>query len=60
MNENKLELIADNLTDVVMTRIYGQEYLNCEDITENKEMSDEWLFYHEVFTKILAEEINVI
>ena len=58
MNDDKLQLIADKLTDIAMEQIFGQEYINCEDITENDEMSREWEYLNENFFELLASELS--
>lgn len=58
MNEDKLQLIADKLTDIAMERTFGQEYINCEDITENDEMSREWEYLNENFFELLKSELD--
>ena len=56
MNDDKLQLIADKLTDIAMEQIFGQEYINCEDITENDEMSREWEYLNDNFFELLISE----
>lgn len=59
MTENKIQAIADKMTDSIMSHIFGQEYNNCKDITENTEMSEEWEFLNETFFNILAKEFKI-
>ena len=56
MNDDKLQMIADKLTDNAMEQIFGQEYINCEDITENDEMSREWEYLNDNFFELLISE----
>ncbi len=56
MNDDKLQLIADKLTDIAMEQKFGQEYINCEDITENDEMSREWEYLNDNFFELLISE----
>lgn len=42
MNIDKIESIADKMTSVAMTEIYGSEFTECEDITEHEGMSKMW------------------
>ena len=58
MNDDKLQLIADKLTDIAMEQKFGQEYINCEDITENDEMSREWEYLNKSFFELLASELS--
>ena len=58
MNDDKLQMIADKLTDNAMEQIFGQEYINCEDITENDEMSRQWEYLNENFFELLASELS--
>lgn len=58
MNDDKLQLIADKLTDIAMEQNFGQEYINCEDITENDEMSREWEYLNENFFELLISELK--
>ena len=56
MNDDKLQMIADKLTDIAMEQKFGQEYINCEDITENDEMSREWEYLNDNFFESLISE----
>ena len=58
MNDDKLQMIADKLTDIVMAYTFGQKYIECEDITENDEMSREWEYLNEDFFELLASELS--
>ena len=51
MNDDKLQLIADKLTDNAMEQKFGQEY-----ITENDEMSREWEYLNDNFFELLISE----
>lgn len=58
MNDDKLQMIADKLTDIAMEQIFGQKYIDCNDITENNEMSREWEYLNENFFELLARELS--
>ena len=56
MNDDKLQMNADKLTDNAMEQKFGQEDINCEDITENDEMSREWEYLNDNFFELLISE----
>lgn len=58
MNDDKLQMLADKLTDIVMAYTFGQKYIECDDITENDEMSREWEYLNENFFELLASELS--
>ena len=58
MNDDKLQMLADKLTDIVMAYTFGQKYIEWEDITENDEMSREWEYLNENFFELLASELS--
>ena len=41
-----------------MAYTFGQKYIECEDITENDEMSREWEYLNENFFELLASELS--
>lgn len=46
MND-KLNKMADDLTDDIMSFVYGERYDNTDDITEDEELSKAWEYINE-------------
>ena len=46
---------ADNVTNAVMGYFFGDEFHNCDDITENHEMNHAWEFINEVVFEELSK-----
>ena len=49
IDEDKVQKLADFATDVVMEERFGKFYTDCDDITEDKLMSDTWEYWNEKF-----------
>ncbi len=45
--EEKLQEMADNLTNEIMSFVYGERFEKCEDITEDDELSGAWEYISE-------------
>lgn len=53
--EDKLNEMADDLTNKIMSYVYGERFTKTEDITEDDELSKAWEYINEnVFGSLWA------
>ena len=45
--EEKLQRMADELTSIIMSYVYGERFDKADDITEDEELSEAWEFINE-------------
>lgn len=45
--EDKLQELADNLTNDIMSFVYGSRFDNTDDITEDEQLSMAWEYINE-------------
>lgn len=45
--EEKLQKMADELTSIIMSYVYGERFDKADDITEDEELSNAWEFINE-------------
>lgn len=49
MNETKKQHLADFLTTAAMASVYGERFLQLEDIEEDAELNAKWEYLNEQF-----------
>ena len=45
--EEKLQKMADKLTSIIMSYVYGERFDKSDDITEDEELNKAWEFFNE-------------
>lgn len=45
--EEKLQKMADELTSIIMSYVYGERFDKADDITEDEELNKAWEFFNE-------------
>ena len=45
--EKKLQKMADELTSIIMSYVYGERFDKADDITEDEELSKAWDFINQ-------------
>ena len=55
----KLQEMADAITNECMSRLYGERFANSDDITEDEEMSSDWDAINAVAYDKLVDAFNL-
>lgn len=58
MSESEMQSFADTWTSDLLKLKYGLRFLDCEDITEDKEMDDDWERINEKLYNVINQINN--
>lgn len=58
MSESEMQSFADTWTSDLLKLKYGQRFIDCEDITEDKEMDDDWERINEKLYNVINQINN--